>query len=274
MSSPIRQGELYSPERTAEIIDQLNREGFAYLGPTLEPAEVDVLHDAMQRKWADPVMHDDAGNHIQGISMMRMFEYDNAFRDLIAREPFASLAEAVLGGDCHMLAQNALRTEPVESVQLGKSGGWHLDDLVHFPLNDEIERHDSRMIMPCMVLQVFTPLTDVDDVKFGPTEVVPGSHYAGRRPNDPYNPSFGGRKPMSILAKAGDAYLFNNQIWHRGAPNVSDRVRYLAGVTYSKRFVAQKLFPFIDYRMPEHVWQGADARLQRLLGRHEKGAYG
>jgi ectoine hydroxylase-related dioxygenase (phytanoyl-CoA dioxygenase family) len=79
---------------------------------------------------------------------------------------------------------------------------------------------------------------------------------------------------VSILAKAGDAYLFNNQVWHRGAPNVSDRVRYLGGVTYSKRFVSQKLYPFIDYRMPEHVWEGADERLQRLLGRHKPGAYG
>ena len=45
-------------------------------------------------------------------------------------------------------------------------------------------------------------------------------------------------------------------------------------MTYSKRFVAQKLWPFIDYRMPEHVWEGAGARLQRMLGRHERGAYG
>ena len=157
---------------------------------------------------------------------------------------------------------------------LGRGGGWHLDDLVHFPLNDGIERHDPRMTMPCMVMQVFTPLTDVEEVKYGPTEVVPGSHYAGRRPEVQDNPIFDGRGPVSILAKAGDAYIFNNQIWHRGAPNFSERVRYLGGVTYSKRFVAQKLYPFIDYRMPEHVWEGADGRLQRLLGRHEKGAYG
>ncbi len=274
MSSPIRKGEPYSPERTTEIIDELNREGFAHLGPTLKPDEVEALRDAMQRKWADPAMHDEAGGQIKGISMMRMFEYSTAFRDLIVREPFASLAEAVLGEDCHMLAQNALRTEPVEPVEPGKSGGWHLDDLVHFPLNDEFERHDPRMTMPCMVLQVFTPLTDVDEVKYGPTEVVPGSHYAGRRPNDSYNPNFAEREPVSILAKAGDAYLFNNQVWHRGAPNVSDRVRYLGGVTYSKRFVSQKLYPFIDYRMPEHVWEGADERLQRFLGRHKPGAYG
>ena len=270
MSSPIRQGEPYSPSRTTEIIDELNREGYVYLGPTLEPDEVAALRSAMERMWADPAMHAEDRHQIHSISLMRMFEYDNAFRDLIAREPFASLAEAVLGENCHMLAQNALRTEPDPE----RKGGWHLDDLVHFPLNDEIERHDSRMVMPVMVMQIFVPLTDIDEVQYGPTEVVPRSHYAGRRPNDPENPSFDGQGPVSILAKAGDAYLFNNQIWHRGAPNSSDRIRYLGGVTYSKRFVSQKLWPFIDYRMPEHVWEGASPRLQRLLGRHEKGAYG
>ena len=130
------------------------------------------------------------------------------------------------------------------------------------------------MVMPVMVMQIFVPLTDVDEIQYGPTEVVPRSHYAGRGPNDPENPSFDGYGPVSILARAGDTYLFNNQIWHRGAPNCSDRIRYMGGVTYSKRFVSQKLWPFIDYRMPEHVWEGAGPRLQRLLGRHEKGAYG
>jgi predicted NAD-dependent protein-ADP-ribosyltransferase YbiA (DUF1768 family) len=48
----------------------------------------------------------------------------------------------------------------------------------------------------------------------------------------------------------------------------------MAGATYSKRFIAQRFYPFIDYRMPPHVMEGASPRLQRLLGRHEKGSYG
>ena len=65
-----------------------------------------------------------------------------------------------------------------------------------------------------------------------------------------------------------------DQVWHRAAPNTSDRTRLMAGVTYSKRFVSQKFYPFIDYRVPAHVWGGASPRPQRMLGRHAKGAYG
>ena len=68
--------------------------------------------------------------------------------------------------------------------------------------------------------------------------------------------------------------MFHNQIWHRGVPNRSDRTRYMGGVTYSRRLISQRFYPFIDYRMPAHVFEGVDERLQRLLGRHKKGSYG
>ena len=269
MSSAIRSGEHYSAAETQRVIEELNRKGYCHLGPMLEPEEVAALKDAMERKLNDPKMREEEGDHIRGSSLMRMFEYDHAFRDLVVREPFASLAEAFLGEDCHLMSQNALYTQAGENI-----GGWHVDDLVHFPLPEVIESHDSRIDMPCLVMQVFTPLTDVEAVEYGPTQVVPGSHRSGRRPDTQDNPTFEGRGPVSILARAGDAYLFNNQIWHQGAPNNSDRDRYMGGATYSKRFISQRFYPFVDYRMPEHVWEGASPRLQRMLGRHEKGAYG
>mgnify|MGYP001430758419 CR=1 FL=1 len=68
--------------------------------------------------------------------------------------------------------------------------------------------------------------------------------------------------------------MFNNQVWHRGAPNTSDRVRFLGGMTYSQRLIAQRFYPFLNYRMPDRVLDGADERLLRLLGKHQKGAYG
>jgi ectoine hydroxylase-related dioxygenase (phytanoyl-CoA dioxygenase family) len=271
MSSVIRQGEAYSAAETQRIVEAINCEGYCHLGQVLEADEVAALKDAMERKMNDPKMQEEAGDHIRGKSLMRMFEYDNAFRDLIVREPFASLAETILGADCHLMSQNALFTDAGAGEDIG---GWHVDDLVHFPLPEGVESHDRRIPMACLVLQIFTPLTDVEVVEYGPTQVVPGSHYAGRRPDSQDNPTFAGREPVSLLARAGDAYLFNNQIWHRGGPNRSDRNRFLGGVTYSKRFISQRFYPFIDYQMPEHVWQGADERLQRMLGRHDKGAYG
>ncbi len=275
-AGPIHAGERFTEAETKRITEALSRDGYCFLGTSiLEQDEVAALRDAMERKIDDPAMQEDQpGDHRQGRSLMRMFEYDRSFRDLIVREPFASLAEAVLGDQCHVMGQNALFTEPNPGATVDGPGGWHLDDLVQFPLPPEIPRHDSGVPLPCNVMQLFTPLTGIDSVACGPTQVVPQSHYAGRRPTVQDRPHFDGNGPVSILAEPGDAYIFNNQVWHRGAPNASDRHRLLGGATYSKRYVAQRFYPFIDYHMPEHVWEGAGPRLQRMLGRHKHGSYG
>ncbi len=272
--SAMQNGERFTDEETEHIRHCFLRDGFYAFGKLMEDEEVEALRDDMQRKWDDPRMHEPARDQIRGTSLMRMFEYSYAFRDLIVREPFASLAESILGEDCHCMSQNALFTPPGPKAVTDGPGGWHVDDLVHFPLPDDVPRHNPALPLPCFVMQTFTPLTDVEEVRYGPTQVVPGSHYAGRQPPEQDQPSFDGRSPHSFLVRKGDAYMFNNQIWHRGAPNASDRPRLMAGVTYSKRFISQKLYPFIDYRMPDHVWAEASLRLQRMLGRHGKGAYG
>jgi hypothetical protein len=260
----------YSAERTQEIVEQFHRDGYYFFGPILTPAEIAALQAAMERKHADPALHDDEeGDYIRGISLLRMFEYDCNFRDLVMREPIVSLVEAILGPDCHVMSQNALRNEPGQGVT-----SWHADDRVFFPLPDEVARHDPRIQVPCFVINVLIALTDVDSMEYGPTQVVPGSHYSGRGPTAPENPEFEGKGPVSLLSKAGDAYMFHNQVWHRGAPNTSDRVRFLGGMTYSQRVIAQRFYPFIDYHMPDHVRAGVDERMLRLLGKHQKGAYG
>jgi len=268
---PVTQHTPFTAEETGEIVAKFHRDGFYNLGQVLIDDEVAALKDAMDRKLVDPAMTeaDERGDHRRGLSLMRMFEYDRSFRALMEREPIVSLAEAILGADCHVISQNALCNGPGEGVT-----GWHVDDRVFFQLPDDMPAHDPRIRVPCFVMNVMAPLTATDELKFGPTQVVPGSHYSGRQPNTQDEPIFAGCGPHTIFAKPGDVYMFHNQVWHRGAPNTSDRVRYVAGVTYGQRAIAQRFYPFIDYRMPDHVWEGADDRLQRLLGRHGKGAYG
>jgi ectoine hydroxylase-related dioxygenase (phytanoyl-CoA dioxygenase family) len=267
-STIVKDADPFDAAETQTRVAQFHREGYLLLKGVLTAREVTALRELMERKFQNPRMHGEAGDHIRGISMMRMFEYDLHFRDLIAREPVVSLAEAILGEDCHMMSQNALRYEP------GQGGGWHVDDRLHYPLPEAVARHDPRIHLPCLVLNALFPLSRIDDVKYGVTEVVPGSHYSGRRPDPQAEPEFDGQGPVSLLGEPGDVVLFHNQVWHRGRKNESDQIRYVASVVYSQRIIAQRLYPFIDYRMPAHVWQGADLRLQRLLGRHKKGAYG
>ena len=77
-------------------------------------------------------------------------------------------------------------------------------------------------------------------VAHGPTQFVPGSHYSGRRPPTQDNPTFEGREAVPVFCKAGDIYLTNHQCWHRGAPNVSDRTRYVLQLQYATRWADRR----------------------------------
>jgi ectoine hydroxylase-related dioxygenase (phytanoyl-CoA dioxygenase family) len=45
---------------------------------------------------------------------------------------------------------------------------------------------------------------------------------------------FEGRGAEPVFCRAGDLYLFNHQVWHRGRPNESDRTRYLLQLQYAR----------------------------------------
>ena len=68
--------------------------------------------------------------------------------------------------------------------------------------------------------------------------------------------------------------MFNNQVWHRGGPNASQRIRYITQITYGRRMIGHKYFPFMNYVMPEHLYADADPRKRRLMGFLDRGAYG
>src|SRR5262249_4800117 len=159
---------------------------------------------------------------------VRLFEDDPVFEDMLTREPIIGIVEGILGKSCHLVAQNIVRNAPGQAID-----NFHADDLVMFPVAEGMERHDPRLQMPIFMLTVQIPLTDIPSVEYGPSEFVPGSHCSGRQPDNPKTPTFEGRGPVSILCKAGDVYLHNGQCWHRGAPNRSNRTRYLLQLAYS-----------------------------------------
>ncbi len=257
----------FSETRIDAVAEEFNREGWVHLPGVLTPEEVAELHAGIERLRCDPtagLMH-----HGEDWSFVRLFERERIFRDMLVREPMISLGEALVGPNCHLIADGAVYNPPGQAIS-----GWHVDDGVYFPLPDEIPCHDPRVKMPNMIVNFQMMLTDVPAVEYGPTQVVPRSHYAGRAPDTQEDPTFEGQGPVSILCRAGDLYLQHSQIWHRGAPNTSERRRCLYQFAYGDRRIAQRFYPFLNYRVPDHVLDGADERLLRLFGKHPKGAYG
>ncbi len=269
--------EPLTEEALIPVLEEFYQNGATIIRGVLSRAECEAICSRVDQVFAEPhfvnmrnVKLDTPPNDRDPIVVHRLFECDRLFRDLLVREPIISIAETVLGPQCHCIAQGCILNRQDFGIN-----SFHVDDNLEFPItNDAVPRHRADVRMPVLRMSVQIALTDQDEGRYGPSQFVPGSNYSGRQPNDPENPSFNGQGPISLLMKAGDLYLLNGQTWHRGAPNTSDRVRYLFHQVYGQRFVAQRFWPYLNYHMPEHVLDGAGERLLRVLGKHPEMSYG
>ncbi len=268
-TSAYRAGTAPSAEQLAAWVEAFHRDGYIFIENVLPPERCRQLREDLDRlvpASANPIdMH------------VRMFEHSRANLELFDLDPVVSFAEAVIGdGDflgketVHVVHNNSFRTQ-----QGGGWSHWHQDDASHFKVTHG--EPPENIHLPCLLLTANYYLTDQTSVENGPGQAVRGSHKWGMSPPQDAKDWTGTRWEkhlVSVTGKAGGVMIFNNQLWHRGAPNQSERMRYVTQVSYARKFIGHKYAPFMNYQMPEHVHKDANPRLKRLLGFLPCGAYG
>ncbi len=250
----------------AHWVEQFNRDGFLFIQNVIPPDLCAELRTDLDR-----MLMDDSGSSVgkspQMEIVLRAFEHSPANVKLFDLEPIVSLAEALISPDCHVIHNNSFKTPPG-----GGLSTWHQDDAAHLIVTEGEAPKNIRL--PVLFFTANYYLTDVDEIDHGGTEVIPGSHLFGRPLPEDLTGTEWESKVKYNLGKAGSVVLFNNQVWHRGGPNRSERVRYITQITYARRIIGHKYYPFMNYQMPEHIYRDADPRLKRLLGFLPRGAYG
>ncbi len=217
-----------SADDSRKVAEVFAQEGCVLIPNVLTAEEVALLREKTDRYLFDETI---APKHRTGFVLRYCHELDPVFADILTKESVAQIADAVLGKNARFNAMNVIRNAPGQAIS-----NWHVDDLVEFPLPDEIERFDPRMKLPTFWMTVQVALSDIDTLENGTTQYVPVSHYSGRNPPTQDDPQFEGQGAVSVLCKAGDVYLTNHQCWHRGAPNISDRIRYVMQLQYAARW--------------------------------------
>lgn len=217
----------FSEKETSDIIDRFHRDGYAVVRNVLSAEECAKIRALTDEIASRPSVQAAS----KGWFVVREPEKEDiAFAQLFIREPIYSLVQQILGPECRFCGQNVIRNRPGEAVS-----NWHVDDCnkLEHPLPPEIPRWPAGARLPLIWLSVQVPLTDIQELDDGPTEIVPGSHYSGRLP-DVDNLVFEGRGVEPIYCRAGDIYLFNHQTWHRGRPNTGTKTRYLMQLQYAR----------------------------------------
>jgi ectoine hydroxylase-related dioxygenase (phytanoyl-CoA dioxygenase family) len=260
---------MLDPAFQQRTLDEFYREGFAMIPGVLNADECAQLRDLTDYFIDHATPGSDRVTTLGQTQVLRATQsLHRAFCDMLVREPLLSVAEAVVGRNPGMCGQNVIRSGRDQGIS-----HWHVDDIVEFPLPNDIPRHDPRIRLPVFWFSYQIALSDIDSPDHGPTEVVPRSHYSGRDvPRDTDRPMFDGQGPVPILCKAGDVYLFNHQLWHRGAVNRSDRVRYLMQNQYGRAWGPYR-FNSTDAlkRLPDEEMKMMGARLIQLLDPHRIG---
>jgi ectoine hydroxylase-related dioxygenase (phytanoyl-CoA dioxygenase family) len=244
------------------MTNALHEDGFALIPGVLAPEEVQAVRDAIDR--LEPFHWDGVGktDHFKCV-----FNRDKLFLDLCDRPGIIDLAEATMGGQCHIIGESAWRSYP------GHDGWAPHTDRVFFELPEDVAA-DPRVRLPIYLCTAHYYLDDLT-LDLAPTWVIPGSHRSGRELDwgkDP-DPVWNGRRLEPVLCKAGDVLFFRSEIWHTGSRNTSDRTRYLLQVHYSHRFIAQQFSPFLLFQFAPHILARANPRQRRLLGEHARMAY-
>jgi ectoine hydroxylase-related dioxygenase (phytanoyl-CoA dioxygenase family) len=263
-----------------KYVDFFHKNGYLVIPQILTPERCQQLREDLDR---DIAQQPPLPNQKIFFSH-RMFERSQANLDLFELEPMISFAEKLIGdtddesainksgitssNTVHVIHNNSFVLTP-HNQGLANST-WHQDDSLHITSLDGKPLKNFRLNVLAFTINFY--LTDVTTVENGPTEVVPGSHLFGKPCPPQIDPDE--LEIHSCIAPMGSAVCFNNQVWHRGAPNLSAKSRYVTQVTYAKRIVGHKHYPFMNYQMPEHCFANASPRLKTLLGFLPRGAYG
>jgi ectoine hydroxylase-related dioxygenase (phytanoyl-CoA dioxygenase family) len=255
----------------ADWVERFDRDGYLLIPNVLAPDHLAELREDLDRLLAE----DGEGGTTNISLVVRMFERSEANLRLFDLEPIVTFAETLIGRDesrfgpeaVHVIHNNSFVTHPGGGITT-----WHQDDPPHYRVTHGDPPTNVRL--PVLLFTANYYLTDVTTPEHGGTEVLPGSHLWGAEPPT----SIEGTEWESLVepntAPAGSVVMFNNQVWHRGGPNQTQQTRYLTQVSYARRVIGHRYFPFMNYEMPEHVYADAGPRLKRLLGFLPTGPYG
>lgn len=274
------------------IVEQLRTVGCALLPSIISPPTVarlgrllsgyDIgLSEELQR--SDPLLSKLAGPHQRGADVVgfgqktegvksellgNIFNRDPDWLELVDPSPVIEVADLILGDTCHLVTQKAWRNGPGHD----SGGSFHVDELFVEGLPEELAS-DPRYEPPIHIITALTYLVDVGP-ELCPTYVVPQSFRSGRRPHTGET-SWRDNTPMVVIAKAGDTLLFRSDVWHSGGLNVtSDTTRLLCETVYGARKVAQKFWPYVEFKLNPATRAAATERQMRLLGVHGISNYG
>jgi ectoine hydroxylase-related dioxygenase (phytanoyl-CoA dioxygenase family) len=215
---------------TSEHVRQFREEGFFVLKRTVPPADLDTLRGEcqrfiderdreMDRLGVDKLDLDRRGRRY----FVHAYGKSHGVERFLSSNLMVQIAQAALGGTVYLFNEQYV----VKAAEQGMPFSWHQDsgfiDYPHRPyltcwiaLDDMTEANGTVYLLP------YSRAGTQDVVKH--TRDEESNDLVGYFGNDPGDP---------VIVPAGSIVCFSSTLFHRSAPNTTDRVRRVYVAQYS-----------------------------------------
>ncbi len=184
---------------------------------------------------------------------------DTNFHPLLAWSPTVPLITQLLSPNIHLHTTAIIykRSQKQDKPEIVNQRGWHRDIGITEDLG-----HDNLLRVG---IKVGYCLTDFPQPRSGFTMFASGSHLLPTPlpiPRGKVDPS----SVLDLCLKAGDAFLFENRIFHTSAPNLSPRTSKVIILGYSYRWMGGRKTNMQQVQPSQKILDQVDPIRQQLLG--------
>ena len=227
--------------------------GYLVIPSVLPPANVDHLTSACDEMIG---AFDQESPYVQRRSGI---VENTDFHPLLDWSPTVPLITQLLSPNIHLHTAAIIykRSQNQKDPEILNQRGWHRDIDITQDLG-----HDKLLRVG---IKVGYCLTDFPEPRTGFTMFAPGSHLLPT----PLPIPTGGVDPVSAIdlcLKAGDAFLFENRIFHTSAPNLSFRTSKVIILGYSYRWMGGRKKNMKQVQPDEVILDQVNPIQQQLLG--------
>lgn len=247
---------------TAAEREQFEEEGYIVVESAIPPDIGAGVEEAVDYIWRNPPLDDRDSRAIHPkADVTRNFFFpnflwrDRRFLELLDwRTTFPKVWD-ILGWNIYSYHSHFIVTPPdVDEGKKPQTLGWHQDS---GRANSELEGEPRARLS----LKVAFWLSDISEPDKGGLWIVPGSH----KKNRIERPAAGVSQPegaVPVLAKAGDAVLFDRRLFHARGLNLSEETRKVLFYGYGYRWIRPK----DDMSIPLGLMERVDPITRQLLG--------
>lgn len=213
--------------RQQKLLATFERDGYVLLEGALGAAEVERLKVAVDLTYSAELITRESAHTDSPLHLLAFCGRDAAFLELLDHREILPLIVQLLGPNIFMHHCH-LDVNPAEH-DARQPWMWHQDGGI---VNRDLETEPR----PRLSVKVAWFLTDASEPDRGNFVVLPGSHHENAidRPLDDDNGLPGA---IPILAKPGDALLFDRRLWHMRSPNRSQHTRKALFYAYTYRWI-------------------------------------